>query len=285
MWLRYGASFEQADKLQHHITKAADHQAAQAYAQINNDADPDRRAYVQHNNAVSLSASNRAASLCLTTLPEEPELSLTNAQVSAMVKHRIAAITPANRPLICACDHNVPIRDTQHPHVCVLTRKNAVYARHQAILQALESCARTAGAITSTQPPINLQRGPGERGLLPDLFVNTGVVQYMIDVTVIYPAAASSVAGASRAKLFAASQREDQKRAKYGQLAARNGMVFVPFVMESFGAFGRAATGFLKELVDGSGLLTYFQRRCAIALQRGNAAIAREGIIRLRRRQ
>ena len=127
-----------------------------------------------------------------------------------MVKHRIAAITPARAPLRCRCDPSKEIRDTQHPHACPFIRKNGVYMRHQFILRTLEACARLAGAITNTSMPIDIQRTPSEGKIIPDLFINTGTAKYMIDVSIIYPCADSYINIASIAQCIAAAKREKE---------------------------------------------------------------------------
>lgn len=265
LWNMYGSPDGNSDKLQHKITAASIKKTSEQ---------------PRYHSAASLSASYSAARLPLTTLPEEPQLCMTNSEVHAMVKHRIAAITPINAPLHCRCDSTKQIRDTQHPHVCPLVRKNAVYTRHQFILRTLDACARLAGAITTTSPPINFQRTANEGNIIPDLFINTGTSKYMIDVSIIYPAADSHSALASTAQCAAATKRENEKREKYDRIAIRNGFIFVPFVIESFGAIGKCADQLIKELANctnDASNSSYFKRRLSIALQRGNALIAQEG--------
>jgi hypothetical protein len=205
-----------------------------------------------------------------------------------MVKHRIASISSSRVPLRCVCDSTKEIHDPYHPHVCPIIRKNNVYNRHEILVRTLEACARHAGAITNTKTPIDIQRLPEEGNITPDLFVNTGINKYMIDVSIVYPCADSHIGIASNAQCAAAAKRENEKKTKYDRFANRNGYTFVPFVMETFGAIGKCAEQFIRDLsntTNDESNCDYFKRRCAIALQRGNALTMKQGAWLMRKGQ
>lgn len=72
-----------------------------------------------------------------------------------------------------------------------------------------------------------------------------------VDVSVVHPAAPSYVKQAHRA-LSAALTREKQKDSLYQQRATSQGASFFPFVVETFGAFGKKAQSFISKLQDES---------------------------------
>ena len=101
------------------------------------------------------------------------------------------------------------------------------------------------------------------------------------------PTAASLVATAASTRLAAAAKGERSKQAKYAPFAEAENTTFDAFVLESFGAFGRAAVKVLRAIVTHHShaqhassfpLLSFnFSRWAhsviAIALQRGNSAL------------
>lgn len=109
----------------------------------------------------------------------------------------------------------------------------------------------------------------------------------MIDVTVAYPAASSYVKHRRTdiRPLSAALMRENQKTNKYDSLAFRNGFVFVPFVLESFGAIGKEAKEFIgiiaKRSEESNQFYAYCLRRLSITLQKGNAIMQSKGMPRI----
>ena len=233
--------------------------------------------------ALTLSASHPVARLSLTTLPEESELKMPNAAFIVAAQQRLALSFP--RPMRCNCDLTKLVHDAQHAHVCPFIRKNAGYLRHQMVLSGLrEACNECAAPNTIRDH--SLKRAQNEREIQPDLFVHKGNASFMIDVSVVHPAADSYARGASRVATYAARLRENDKTRKYKALADRNGFTFVPFVMETTGAMGAEALRFLSMLSEDAdhpaSFLRNAKRRLAIALQRGNFRVVREGFQNLR---
>ena len=75
---------------------------------------------------------------------------------------------------------------------------------------------------------------------------------------------------------------------KYKQLAQREKVEFVPFVMESFGGMGKAASAFLKRVAkvqDAKWLVAKACRRLSVSLQKGNALVMKQGCQRAFYRQ
>jgi len=94
--------------------------------------------------------------------------------------------------------------------------------------------------------------------------------------------------------LAAASDAENKKNRDYGAMALQHSATFIPFALESYGAFGTRAQEVMKILGKAAGnsvLLTadvpggfaaYAVQRVAVALQRGNAAVGRRGAVESR---
>ena len=109
---------------------------------------------------------------------------------------------------------------------------------------------------------------------------------FMVDVAVTHPAAPSKT---NAVPLAAAKIVEHAKSEKYNDLARRHATTFLPFVMESYGAYGDRTEEILKILrakaKDSAMILPsgvgsyadYAAKLLSLALQKGNALIARRG--------
>ena len=106
------------------------------------------------------------------------------------------------------------------------------------------------GRISDTSRPLQRPAAAAQGSIVPDLYVTFPAKQFMLDVSVVYPACATYHKGAAEAPLYAAQKREDTEITKYGTLASHNRYKFVPFVMESTGALGKRAAAFLKDLAQ-----------------------------------
>ena len=91
--------------------------------------------------------------------------------------------------------------------------------------------------------------------------------------------------------LAAANAAERKKFSRYLPLAKQFGATFLPFAVESFGAFGVSAVKVLKLLrqasntfnsIPASSLGTYAAQVLAVGLQRGNATVAKRGAVETR---
>jgi hypothetical protein len=102
-----------------------------------------------------------------------------------------------------------------------------------------------------------------------------------LDVSIVHPTAASHVEAASKAQGTIATRMEVIKVKKHGAAAAVFGHVFSPFVYETYGLRGPAAEKFLRSAAVASlvpGALRDLRERVAVAVQRGNALLARHGL-------
>ena len=77
---------------------------------------------------------------------------------------------------------------------------------------------------------------------------------------------------------------------QYAKKARNEGLVFFPFVMESYGGIGKSASHFLAELsdegctngvfhTDGMKLSTFAIRALSVCLQSGNAVVLNRGCV------
>ena len=108
----------------------------------------------------------------------------------------------------------------------------------------------------------------------------------MVDVAITHPASPSRT---SANPLAAAGIAEQAKIAKYQELTSRRTSTFLPFVLESYGAFSKHAQQVLKTLQvaaansaaalpSGVGSFRDHAARClSMALQKGNALVAKRG--------
>ena len=82
--------------------------------------------------------------------------------------------------------------------------------------------------------------------------------------------------------------REDEKKRDYLALAEAEGLDFIPFVMESFGGFGKEAKSLIEALTDeallngveslgGMGVRSFFTRALSVCLQGGNGQVMQDG--------
>ena len=126
----------------------------------------------------------------------------------------------------------------------------------------------------------------------PDLRIDLEQGTFWVDVAVAHPCARSRKYARP---LAAASDAENKKVRDYGALALQYGATFLPFALESYGAFGARAREVMKVLRKQAtenavfvaadfrgGFASYATQKIAVALQKGNAAIARRGAVETR---
>ena len=232
-----------------------------------------------------LSASQPAAKLWLSTVPEEKGLTLTDVEFRAAIKLRLSIPSlPSSAHYFCACDPAKRIiNDTHHSHVCDLIHKSTGFSRHEAIVSTLADLARSTGHSARFKNEFLVRKTEKEKNIQPDLFVYAADgTRYMIDVSITAPDADSYLKLRSNTvPLAAAKNRENVKDKDYEKLAQDNEMILVPFVMETHGAVGTKAKDFLtalsKNTMAPSQFYIYALRRLAVALQRANARVQAEG--------
>ena len=139
-------------------------------------------------------------------------------------------------------------------------------------MQCLARLFRSAGAAVDIE-----ERIEGTTRHRPDLLIITPEKSVFVDVAVIH----SSAPSRSTITVDAATgAMEADKKAKYLPLARIQNASVLAFVMDSYGSWGKQAVevlGMLKELLMAKDLRVLAAQTLAVALQRGNALVARAG--------
>ena len=171
------------------------------------------------------------------------------------------------------------------------------------VQQALACVATHAGVTTRMDYGSSAAKEKFGSRLNPDgvLFgLHTSGANVVTDVCVTNPSSDSRVARipVGVVRLAAARQEETAKRKKYSEFIVQHRSVFCPFVVESYGAFGKSAEAILSSLARHSDQrappsavdLTAFSfaqwsvRVIAIAVQRGNSRLVDVAMQRLKQR-
>ena len=191
---------------------------------------------------------------------------------------------------------SLPRWQHDHFHSCQVLRGGVVTTRHNRVLRLVGQLAREAHCYYWEEPRALDSQG-GRKGrttigqsIRPDAIISTHDERFMIDVSVINPTSESYSIGKPGA---AARSREQQKTRKYKQLAELEQCKFVPFVLESYGTWGRSATKLLRVLSEqysqDENLARVWYRRAIVAvtfaLQAGNAWVGWSGATRWRSQQ
>ena len=171
--------------------------------------------------------------------------------------------------------------------MCPRLRRRAVTQRHDSIAFFLRNFLCQAGAPAEIEPRLmdNSRTRPDLSYILPRDFTQT---LFLLDVSIVHPTAQSVLPLALR-PLAASHLRARQKTLKYQALAQKENATFIPFILESTGAFWRTVPQTLLQIADHccngdfEGLSPrevkrYLSRAIAVLLQRGNANILRQGL-------
>src|SRR6185437_6369900 len=106
-------------------------------------------------------------------------------------------------------------------------------ARHDSIVRVLAQAFRQVGAVVHVEPRLyDMER------LRPDLDILLPETNLMLDVAVAHPCAPSRH---SKTPLAAARDLENKKNRDYKEWAEARGCKFLPFAMETLGAYGTQA--------------------------------------------
>ena len=155
--------------------------------------------------------------------------------------------------------------------------------RHNEVLSALLSGVRCLGLNAVPSPPGYHPDSARNPDLLVSLPAGT---MFCLDVSIVHPTAVSYLAAAGTHAGAACARQEGVKVAKHEAAAKAHGHSFSPFVFETYGFCGEAAERFLKSVAVAShvpGAYRELRERVAVAVQRGNALLARHGLELLKR--
>ena len=164
-------------------------------------------------------------------------------------------MSPEAHGAACKLRLNQPLNALTHCHCGaslegdpwhVLSHKGGPEAmrRHDEIVNRLAEAIQRAGGQAWIEPRQNVL---GDRRRT-DIFAVMGARSFHLDVCVTHPTARTYVATASQGHLRSTLIAAQRKRHRFATLAAAEGAVFVPFILETFGGFGAEACDFLKDL-------------------------------------
>ena len=213
----------------------------------------------------------------LSALPSHSYLSLMDSHYALTFRLRLGLPPQDDLPLFCECHAPLDENDINHFFRCKLYRRTFITGRHDIIVHLLATFIRSAGGAVFIEPkhlsnkrPDSQVRWPGDTDL--------------VDASITDPTCPSYVQSASSFPLAAAGYRERSKRTKYLPVATEERAGFVPFVMETFGGFGKDALAFLDKIskihselspfpTSPFALKSFMVRALSVALQRGNAYV------------
>ena len=246
--------------------------------------------------AAMLSSRQPNASLWLTAVPTEDNYKLNNFEMESSIRMRLH-LQPKNitglRTTVCHCTKEQScdlLQDPTHFQSCPTIEGRHARRRHDLVVKTLKDIARELSVSCeveerSFEVPDD-QKKPDLRFTLP----NHNVVSLISDVAITHPAtharaARNGAASSAVTALHAAKEYEVLKSTKYrAENNRRAGSKFVPFVLESYGAWGKCASQVLYMLMKHADDRDREERtidariRISVALQRGNALIHRAGI-------
>lgn len=268
----YQSAFEdRAFKLQRRIT----HELELSRMRLSADTSPKDKAR-------NLSASTSQAGLWLTSLPTETEFSLTDLEFSKACRLRLGQPMfnlAGNIPHSCVCgtplDQEV-IND--HFFACKLISK---HSKHNHLVKTVAlRIERATPFLVTIEPPLTTNKNP-RRG---DFKIVTGLDgSFTADVTQVHPLCKSYIKEAQQ-PLGAAKVREAYKIRNQPPTSVLSPHdAFIPFVTETYGAIGAAATNFISQVANAgtmdarqaTGFKEDIYRAIAFSIQKGNASIAR----------
>ena len=225
------------------------------------------------------SASAAKASLWLTSFPTTPELIMADDDFVIGVKHRLGVPLMDDLPHKCFCGAAL-MDDPQHFLSCSMLKRRAMTVRHDSVVRLLRDFFHHAGALVHIEPRIY-----ETKRFRPDLDILLADTNIMIDVGITNPCAPSRT---STTALAAATTMEKAKVVEYKKFAEERGAKFFPFIIETLGAYGKETAKVLKVLAKAvfnsnidspSDYLVQCNRVVAVAVQRGNALVARQGAV------
>jgi hypothetical protein len=194
----------------------------------------------------------------------------------------------------CVCKARTVQRfadDPDHFHSCSRHRRNCVTVRHNNLCSVLMDLAHLVGFHAVREPNAHVR--PPEIAALPansekynqhaDLLLLKHDLKLYIDVTVVRPSSTTVLKNHPRIEntpLVATIHTAKTKHTKYDAIARVNDYTMIPFVLESYGGFGKEAVKLLLTLAGHSKeytpkqFLTHAYHRLSVALQSSNANLA-----------
>jgi len=258
------------------------------------------------------SAGARSASAWMIQHPSTQLFTISNDDYALAIRHRLGLFPTADdvNKLHVSCKLcGKKILRYDHYHTCVPLRGSVGTDRHHHVLHAVGSLAREAGCSFWAEPHLfddyrsthtskgvrrrwrEFKKKDNDNGIRPDAYIASRTQHYLIDVSVVNPTSHSYIKSDASLKYGTTEKREQDKIEKYKALAEQRGCEFIPFVLESYGAWGKEALTFLRTLSysyseDEKAQSSFYRHAVStisIALQQGNAFISTLGNTRSHR--
>ena len=240
---------------------------------------------INQNSARIISAGGPGASAWLVALPNSScQTQMSPDQFQLAARYRLGCL-----PFGHNCKYCNKIIDSNNVESSICKFSGYRFSRHNGDVAVLEKLAKLAGYQSSLEDN-GLFGGP-DRRRRPDLTLANynGRRALTVDLSVTCAAALSYAKKAGTVPLFAASERDKQKRRKYGAICAAANLDFLPFSIETFGAISKLAYAFVKKLVKRAVMrdsnaderafnvqLRHFLQRLSVAHQAANADMIRD---------
>ena len=181
---------------------------------------------------------------------------------------------------IGACNGN-PATDADHFHSWQKAARAAVIARHDAITTAITSAAKTSSihALTYSEPAL------GAAQQRADALISLSSATLVIDVSVVHPNSPGYRAQKKTSQQIM-HEREQRKRHLYQEDAKRQGLHFIPVVIDTYGKMAAGTIELLTLLAEEEERLggarapqafATLRTKVLKALHKGNAFIRTHG--------
>jgi hypothetical protein len=231
-------------------------------------------------------ASGKGASLWLTALPLDPQLTMSDVDFRMAVRNRLGLHRARGLPAHCPMQKCGGELTPAHFHSCKAMRHSLVKHRHDAMVDSVVRVSRLAGVSTYKEAPLRDAQGKRTR---PDATLLIPGDSVHIDLSCACPEA-PSYAQITTDKVI--RYRENAKHRKYDAMAEADGGRFLPVVVDTHGQFGDGARELFKLLeqehtantLTPDPLFRYrLMRTLSVRLQCANARLELEAIARLPR--
>jgi hypothetical protein len=233
-WAFYASDEHDADKLQKAIT--AVHESTAALDLLTQGTASDR--------ARLLSCQGKFSGAWLTALPMDSSTRISSFDYRLAMRLRLGLPPSDAMPARCACGDLLK-NDQIHFLSCNLLRRTCINFQHNRIVQTIHAWILRAGG-TSLVEPTHLSLRDNSR---PDLRVTLGDRNFLVDAVCCHPTAPTHVS-AGQAPLGTALQAVTGKNARYTDMACEQGATFIPFAVETYGAFAPDACNFIRDIAD-----------------------------------
>ena len=228
-----------------------------------------------------LSCAGPLAGVWLTAPLNNPKTQMDNTEFACAVRLRIGFPPEENVTGTCSCPRRQPVQLEDAPWhglCCLLQKRKSINRRHNDVVQILAETVRRVYGFAHIEPS-RLDR----TRIRPDLALQMRARRIYADVAIVHPSALSHRRVAQR-QLGAANRAERRKHRRYDNLARNRRGVFLPFVVETHGAFGGEARTLMRQITSFAGqerpsqskhaTLIRLMSEVAVAVQKGNAHAA-----------